>query len=53
MADDEEEKAPPRKILVLNVGGFTGANISKRFAASEDDIDNFQDQVICIAHACV
>jgi len=49
MADDEEEKAPPRKILVLNVGGFTGANISKRFAASEDD--NFQ--VICIAHACV
>ena len=40
MGDEEEEKAPPRKVLVLNVGQYVGANVSKRFAASEDD--NFQ-----------
>ena len=40
MGDEEEEKAPPREVLVLNVGQYVGANVSKRFAASEDD--NFQ-----------
>merc|ERR1719171_3376728 len=29
MGDEEEERAPARKVLVLNVGQYVGANISK------------------------
>ena len=32
----DEDEGPARKVLILNAGEYVGANLSKRFAASED-----------------
>jgi len=37
MGDDEEELPPARKVFIHNVGGYLGANLSKAFAAIEEE----------------